>query len=446
MDTLTLARVTSGKLIGPNLPVSSFSVDTRTLKPGQVFVALKGERFDGHDFIKEAYEKGAPAVISQKPFSPPEGRSLVLVSSTLEALRKIAAYKRSLFKGVVIGVGGSAGKTTTKELLAFLLEEKGKVFKTPGNLNSQVGLPLSIANAPLEADFWVLEMGASRLGEIRRLVEVARPRVRVLTALGEEHLEGFGSFEGVVRANGELFEFMKEEDAAVMPKEAERFYGVKRRALFGPGTPYWPSGVVTGLEGSRFRFRGVCFEAGVPGEGFLRSCMASFAALELLGFRAEEFKERLKGFRGVEGRMRVIKMRNFTVVDDCYNANPLSFENLLKTAAAVGGKKVFIVGDMLELGSYSRARHEELGEKLTALAPELVVFYGKEVRYAYERFKGKAVYCEREEELAEALSRSGQELKDAVIFIKGSRGVRLERAVELLGGIDDGLSRRDLSS
>jgi len=341
----------------------------------------------------------------------------------------------------VIGVGGSAGKTTTKELLAFLLEEKGTVFKTPGNLNSQVGLPLSVANAPLEADFWVLEMGASREGEIRRLVEVARPRIRLLTALGEEHLEGFGSFEGVVRANGELFEFTEEGDLAVMPRYAERFYPqVGRKVLFGRGTPYWPSGAVFSAEGVRFRFREECFGCGVMGEGIVESAMASFAVLEALGFRAEDFKKRLKEFKGVEGRMRRRVFRHFTVVDDSYNANPLSFKNLLETARKLPGEKVFIVGDMLELGEYSKERHRELGIALRALSPKEVFFYGKEMEEAFKAYGG-GVYCGSAEALEEELRKRSYLFKDALIFIKGSRGMRLDKVVELFGGIDDELSR-----
>ncbi|HID66679.1 MAG TPA: hypothetical protein EYP32_07910 [Aquificaceae bacterium] len=194
LSALSLSKIVHGDFSGDNLRVSKFSIDSRDLRGGEVFIALKGSKFDGHDFIKEAFEKGAIGVISEKDINVPKGKFVIKVDSSLEALRKIASFKRKIFKGKVIGIAGSVGKTTTKELVAYLLSKVGKTYKTPGNLNSQIGLPLAIANAPLDVNFWVLEHGASKRGEIRKLIEITKPHVRLITTIGEEHLEGFSKF------------------------------------------------------------------------------------------------------------------------------------------------------------------------------------------------------------------------------------------------------------
>ncbi len=437
MKASELSRIIGGHLKGRDLPVTSFSIDTRTLKPGQVFVALKGSRHDGHSFVKEAFRKGALGVISEVDLPVPEGRFLVKVNSTTEALRKIARHKREKFRGKVIAVAGSAGKTTTKELIAHLLSLKGRVFKTPGNLNSQIGLPLALTEADEKADFWVLELGASRLGEVKRLTELVEPHVRVITALGEEHLEGFGSLENVIKGNGEIFLNFGEEDFAVIPDYARKFYDLpgERVITFGPEGTVRAQEVRLELGKTVVRLEGEEFSIPLMGFGVAENFLASVGVLKALGYEPRDFKETLKTFRGMSGRMELISFGDFYVINDSYNSNPLSLRKALQTLKNLNHpKKILLLGDMLELGEKSKELHEEVGHLVRNLNPYFVIFFGKEMYHAYKTYGGNAFHTEDWEELTAFIKERGEIFKNALIFIKGSRGMKLERVLDVLGG------------
>lgn len=434
MDALLVSLITKGKLKGESKPIKGFSIDSRKIQEGEVFVALKGSRFDGHDFVEEAFAKGAVGVISEKEIEPPVGKFVIRVDSSLEALRRVARYKRKNFKGKVIGVAGSAGKTTTKELIAHLLSYVGKVFKTPGNLNSQIGLPLAIANAPMDADFWVLELGASQLGEIKRLVELSLPHIRVITALGEEHLEGFGSFENVIRGNGEIFECWFDESVAIIPHYAHKYYPfLKSLITFGEEGDIRGRIKEVNLEGVTFFVSGKEFFVPVMSVGMVSNTLAAFGVLRALGYDYTNFKEVLRNFKPEWGRMELLRLPHLILINDAYNSNPLSLKNAVNTLSLIKHpKKILILGDMLELGAYSKKLHEEIGRLLNTKDFRLVIFVGKEMYHAYKVYRKEKLHFESTDELKGFVPLSKNLFKDGLILLKGSRGMKLENIIPLL--------------
>ncbi len=431
-----LARIIGGKLTGePEAEVSGFSTDSRLIKPGQVFVALKGRHHDGHDFIPDAFRRGAVGVISAIDTRPPPGRFVLKVKAPLEALQKIAAYRRKSFGGTLIGVTGSVGKTTTKELIAYLLSLTAPTYRSEGNLNSQIGLPLVLSNMDTGARYAVVELGASRRGDIRRLTEIACPRIRVLTAVGEEHLETFGSLKDVVEGNGEIFHRFGEEDRAVIPSRLRGHYRLPpdRTLTFGEGGDLRADLVRFSLEGILFRFAGEDFLLPVLSRGAVENALASFCVLSLLGYDPREFREELTGFSPPPGRMNLLRFGDFYLIDDTYNANPPSVRNAVETLCALPAPsgRIFVLGDMLELGEESERLHREVGAFMAESGLDFAIFYGNEARHAFEEFRrrgGKGVFTrEKEDALEEMLKWMGDE---NIILLKGSRGMRMEALVD----------------
>ena len=440
MRTQDVARITGGHLKGDgSLEIRRVCSDSRRTEEGDLFVALRGERFDGHDFIHEAFRRGAVCSLSEKDLNPPTGKALVKVDDTLEALRRLALWKRTTFRGTVIGVVGSAGKTTTKEILAHLLSETGPTYRSYGNLNSQIGVPLVLANLPPGVKYAVVEMGASARGEISRLVSLVRPRIRVMTALGEEHLEGFGDIKGVIEENGDVFANFQEEDRAVLPAYALRYYDLPRDRVvtFGEGGDLRAEDVKLTLEGVEFTWEGVRFRVRILSLGVVENVLASFGVLKVLGYDPKEFRDRLEEFKGVEGRMRILDFGDFKVIDDTYNANPPSVKNALRTLAILdtGSKKIAVIGDMLELGPFSKDLHREIGAFSADLPIDLVIFYGKEMRYAHEERSKRgreSLYVTSKEDLVEVLLKWTTDKN--IILLKGSRSMKMEDILSKLGG------------
>ncbi|MDQ7038128.1 MAG: UDP-N-acetylmuramoyl-tripeptide--D-alanyl-D-alanine ligase [Aquificota bacterium] len=438
MKVLDVAKAVGGTLRGRgDLETVRVCTDSRLVLEGDLFVALKGSRFDGHDFIGEAFSRGAVCAVSERDTDPPEGKALIKVQDTLEALRRLAVFKRSAFSGTVVGITGSAGKTTTKELTAYLLSEVGPTYRSYGNLNSQIGVPLVLANMPPQVKFAVIEMGASRLGEMGRLVSMVGPKIRVLTALGEEHLEGFRGMEGVVKENGEIFRDFSREDFAVLPAYAVRLYDLPRGRFvtFGEGGDLRAEEVRLTESGTEFTFRGEKFRVPVLSLGIVDNVLASFGVLTALGYDPRDFRERVQGFRGVEGRMRLLDFGEFRVIDDTYNANPPSVKNALLTLAGLEtrSRKIAVLGDMLELGPYSEELHREIGSFSADIPIDLVIFYGRQMMYAHEerlRRGARSLHFLSMDDLVDAL------LKWAccknIILLKGSRGMGMERILDRL--------------
>ncbi len=433
-----LVRILEGEVRGkPEGYVKGFSIDSRRIEPGEVFIAFRGERHDGHDFVGSALSKGAVGAVVERDLKPDSG-FIIKVSSTLEALRRIALYRRENFRGEVIGVAGSVGKTTTKELIYHLLSHTAPSYRSEGNLNSQIGLPLVLSNMPLDVSYAVIELGASSVGDVARLMEYARPKVRVITALGEEHLESFGSLEDVIRGNGEILRDFSEDSFAVIPHYALEYYELPRERVttFGEGGDLRVDGIRLSLKGTEFLFWGESFSVPVLSRGIVDNVLAGFGVLTALGYDPRDFRDALGKFTPPAGRMNLLNFVNFFIIDDTYNANPPSVRNALLTLASLNGgsKKIVILGDMLELGEESPKLHAEVGKLVAELGIDYAIFHGKHMREAYKEcvnYGGKAVFLDKKEDIKDEMLKYMRDKN--IILVKGSRGMRMEQLIDRLG-------------
>jgi len=442
MFPLELCKTFGWRIYGLPRTFKRVSINSKTVEGGDLFVPLKGQKFDGHSFIEEAVKKGAAGFLFEKnKLSKSLLKSLTRkafaleVDNTYEALRKIARLRRDKFKGrEIIAITGTAGKTTTKELLAHLLGATGRVYKTEGNLNSQVGVPLTVANADPYADFWVLELGASERGNIKRSVDLTVPHFAVLTALGRAHLEGFKTFDNLILAKGEIF-LSKELRRAVLPKKVLELY-----LHLLEGKEIFPFG---GLPKHRFtkegktviELEGETFEANLLGEGIVNSVLIALNVLKALNLPYKVLlKELLSTFKGEKGRMQPLLRGDYLVIDDSYNANPLSMEKALKTLVRVEGyhRRVAILGDMLELGPYEVEEHIKLGRLLEKLPIDVVYLYGNLTKYTCKALKGKPCFWSDDKGKLLKVLRQKEPQKGTVYLVKGSRGSKMEEVLEIL--------------
>ncbi|HIP86648.1 MAG TPA: UDP-N-acetylmuramoyl-tripeptide--D-alanyl-D-alanine ligase, partial [Aquifex sp.] len=329
MLSTLLAEVVGGKHYGLPRLVRSFEIDTRKLKGGEVFIPLKGIRFDGHSFVEEAVYKGALGFLFEtNKISPQRLKVLtrktfaIEVENTYRALKRWAFFRRKRFRGKgVLAVTGSAGKTTTKELIAHLLGGFFSVYKTPGNLNSKIGLPLSLANANLNADFWVFEVGTDRRGNIKKLTEILNPTFAVLTSVSPSHLEGLRNFENLLCAKGEIF-LQRSVKKAVLPSNLLKFYKIlvteKKFITFGENEIKAKS--YRFLKDGKTLIEFPEFKVAVPllGKGVVKAVETAVAVLKLLGFNPKEFTNLFETFRGEWGRMQPILGEGFLIIADFY--------------------------------------------------------------------------------------------------------------------------------
>ena len=445
MFSLRLAQILGGKHYGPPRWIRRVEIDTRKLRGGEFFIPLKGKRFDGHAFIGEAIAKGAIGFLFEKnKVSPQRLKSLtqrafaIEVGNTYEALKRLAVFKRKQFGGrEIIAVTGSAGKTTTKELIAHLLAGPFEVYKTPGNFNSKIGLPLALANADERADFWVFEVGADRRGNIRELTQILKPTFAVLTSVSPSHLEGFGNFENLLCAKGEIF-LPRSVKRAVLPKELLNCY----RALLKEREFLTFGGEDVKVVSYRFLKEGKTllefpeFKVKVPllGKGIVRAVETAVATLKLLGLNPADFIPRFETFRGEWGRMQPLLGDGYLVIADFYNANPLSTRLALETLAEVEGydRRVAILGAMLELGEEEVLHHRALGEFINTLPLDEVYLYGEPMKFACQKIR-KRCYHFNEPERLEEFIRKRHPQRGTVYLLKGSRGMAMERFLPALG-------------
>ncbi len=453
MTTEQVIRALDSKLVGARPPaISGFSIDSRTLQAGDLFFAIKGPRFDGHDFLYSAFQRGAAAaVVSElKPEISPSNSQLQVPDTTV-ALQKLAREYRRLGGKTVVAVTGSSGKTTTKTFIASVLHSRLKVFSNPGNLNNHYGLPLSILRMPEESDVAVLEMGMSALGEIATLSCIAEPNIGVITNVQPVHLEFFGSLELIAQAKAELADYLENRgtwvynaDDALLVARAEKFRG--DRVGFGivESARVRAENIrVVDLHRTEFdllmgrsRLKVVL---PVAGKYFVYNFLAAAAVASLMGMAAEEIAARAASLGPAPMRGRIIRLRNSaTLIDDSYNSNPAALHEVATSASVLAGysRRIAVVGEMLELGARSREYHFNAGEDLAQMGFDWVVG----VRgYAAEICGGA-----RHGGIADARLRFFQDSESAAEFVaqfcssgdlllvKGSRGVQMEKVVERL--------------
>lgn len=440
---------------GARASYTAVSTDTRKLSPGCLFVALIGEKFDAHEFLQDAQKGGAGGAIVQAgkklPDGLPEDFGLFEVSNTQEALGALARFHRARFEIPIGAVGGSNGKTTTKEMVAAILEVRGPALRTEGNLNNEIGVPLTLFNLLPTHKSAVIEMGLNHKGEMTRLANIALPDAAVITVVQPEHLEGLGSLQGVAEAEGELFKALKAGATAVVnvddPLIVQQAKDVPKKLTFGRA-----EGADVRLLRHESRGRdGLTAYISVRGAehavrlNFIgahnaQNAAAAFALCTAMGFTADECVRGLENARPYARRLNVLDgPGGITVIDDCYNANPASMAAALDTLddLAPAGRSFAVLGDMLELGPGELEDHVQLG-KLAGKKADVIAFFGpRSEAGAKADVTGVRAHFLEVEKLVAWLQPMLQ--KGDVVLVKGSRGMKLERVVNaLLGKADAG--------
>ncbi len=452
-----ILKCTRGTLIqgSEELSVSGISTDTRTLDKGNLFVALQGENFDGHNFIENAVERGAVSVlgVSSKLEKYKDRLSVALigVDDSLHALGDIANFWRTRHEVRVIAITGSNGKTSTKEMIAALVGRKYRTLRNVMNLNNLVGVPLTLFNLRREHKIAVIEMGMNRPGEIARLAEIAEPDYGLITNVQPAHLEGLRSLKGIQKAKGELFSGVKENgvlfvnlDDPLIVELAEKTE--KHKVTFGesPEADVFLTGIISqDVEGSRFRVRFENKETElflpVLGKHQIKNALAAAAVAWKVGVPLEEIKEGLATHRPVKQRMEVKKLRkDIFILDDSYNANPSSVSAALETVAEIGKKGRFfaVLGAMLELGPESPRYHRLIGEKVARLGYRGLLSLGELGREIIKGARGAGMpveYLYLGQNHADVATRLLEWLQPGDwVLVKGSRGFRMELVIEKL--------------
>ena len=434
------------------------TTDTRTLKGGEMFFALKGENFDGNEYALKALEAGAAYAVvnSSAKVSESDDPRLIKVDDTLQTLQELARWHRSMtfVDGkplTVIALTGTNGKTTTKELIREVLSVKYRVTATEGNLNNSIGVPLTLLKVNAQTQLAVVEMGASHPGDIKELVNIALPNFGLITNVGKAHLLGFGSFEGVMQTKGELYDYLRRTADKVflnvdnpylcrMASEREMHQDSERpdQSLVIPyGLDYSSAKVLPSTAEYPFlRIElpsGRIISTNLVGSYNADNVMAAIAVGDHFGVTLEEAVAAIEAYVPSNNRSQMTKTERNTLIVDAYNANPTSMEAALKNFANVeSDNKVAMLGDMLELGSESVAEHVRIAEMAISLGLKRVCFVGAEFAKALESISTDdgVVAFATSAELTECLKETG--LSDAVILIKGSRGTRMEKTMEAL--------------
>ncbi len=442
-----LAMLCGGRFNGEDRPWTTVNNDTRTLLPGQVYIALRGARFDGHQFLEAAAAAGAvAAVVDSAAGDAP--LPLIVVEDAQAALTRAAAGWRARFRGPVIGVAGSNGKTTVKEMAAAILSRRGECLATRGNLNNHIGVPLTLLRLTGAEHSAVIEIGANHPGEVAALVEIARPTVGLITNAGAEHLEGFGDLDGVARAEGEMVAGLAPDGVAVinaddnyaglwrgMTRAQVRTFGVDHDADFHAvqlqesltGEGFRTSFTLRTPQGER------AVRLNVGGRHNVRNALGAAAAAMAAGATLEHVATGLAAMQPVGGRLRPVRTRQGAqLLDDSYNANPSSMQAGIDVLASLPGEHWFVMGDMGELGEQARASHVQIGEYARSRGVRRLFATGPLSTLAVEAFGTGASWFPDTEALARAVD---AELNPAVtLLVKGSRSNRLERVVAHLTG------------
>ena len=442
-----VAQAVDGRLVGADLPLSGVSTDTRAIAAGQLFIALRGERFDAHDFLAPAVASGATALLVADETKLPAGVSAVVVDDTRLALGRLAAAWRAQFDIPVIAVTGSNGKTTTKEMIAAILKAAfgDAVLATRGNLNNDIGLPLTLLGLNATHRAAVIEMGMNHPGEIAYLAPLGAPTVALVTNAQRAHLEGMGDLDEVAREKGSIFAGLQANGVAVINADdayaetwramaaphAVRTFGVDHAAdVFGKVRQH---GLETALE--------VCAQEGeaairlsIPGRHNARNAMAAAAACLAAGLPLSAVLAGLESFAGVKGRLQRRSGKNGAeILDDTYNANPDSVRAGIDVLAATIGRKLLVLGDMGEIGEASGQYHDEIGGYAKSQGIDRLYALGDAAQQAVRNFgEGARHYCNVEKLIAAVDKELGPE---TTVLVKGSRFMKMERVADALAAV-----------
>lgn len=449
--TNELLNATGGKLIGGSAAVNikGISIDSRTIKEGQAFIAIKGNNFNGHNFISEAVSKGARAVIAQHPATRnlPENIAFIQVSNTTKALGDIARFNRQRFAIPVIAISGSNGKTTTKEMIAGILSGKFKVLKNEGTKNNQIGLALTLLNLNADYDMAVLELGTNHPGEIEYLARTCLPNIGVITNIGPAHLEYFGDLGGVFKEKWALMRNLIKPclgilnaDDAMLRKNLFKDalcpftlgFGIKKRGdffasqiKFSKKLEFW----------ANLKYK---FTLATLGYYNIYNALAAIAVGRIFGIKYKDMAERLANFDFPQGRLKFINLDGLKFIDDTYNSNPSSLKQALDTLDnyRARGKKIFVMGDMLELGESKELLHRRVGEKIKKRC-DIFIAVGNLAKIAAEAaiasgFDIKNIFtCQCSSQARAILFNRLSLKKEDIVLVKGSRAMKMEEVFKV---------------
>jgi len=429
-----IAEICGGKILGnAEARIKKVNTDSRTIESGDLFVALKGETFNGNQFAEGAFLKGATVCVVSESINPPEGCASVVVEDGGKALLDLASAYRAQMGTKIIAVTGSVGKTTTKEMCACALSGTFSVHKTSGNFNNDIGMPLTLLKLQKEHDAAVIEMGMNHFGEIERLSLCCKPDAALITNIGLSHIENLKTQENILKAKLEILRGLKEGGALILNADDpllskvsdERFniitYGIKNDCDV--------KGEV--ISQNEVMVLGNKITLSVEGEHNLLNACAAMAVAKAFGADLSEAAKGISSYKTDERRQSITKSKKgFYVISDYYNASPQSVEVALKTLSAKDGRKIAVLGDMLELGDYSAESHKKSGIVAAELGIDMLFAYGKDSRLTYEAAKDKieAYHFDDKEELCEVLESKLSE--GDWVLIKGSRGMKMETVYE----------------
>ncbi len=433
-----------GKLKILKQPVSRFSIDSRKIKSEEIFIALKGEKFDGHQFISDVLRKGVKALIVSKYWYESQDQqqwngNFFIVDDTLVALQEISHYYRLKFNIPLLALTGSNGKTTTKEMIAAVLGEKYHVLKNEGNLNNHIGVPLSLFEITANHNIAVIEMGTNHFGEITRLAGIAHPTCGLITNIGPAHLEFFGSLEGVFKAKSELWRYLEQHGQIAFVNVdddliCKNLPSIQKVITYGFQNSAQIQGKLIGIDEDgrpSFYVNDIEINLGIVGMHNIYNALAAVAVGLEFDLNMNQIKVALERFLPTAKRMEVIRTKGVIIINDCYNSNPESVRKSLLTLSQMQakGRRIAVLADMLELGAWAEIEHQAVGEFVVSLINiDFLLTYGPLSRLtsnqAGHRGMTNAIYFEDKAELIDYLKKIIS--KDDILLIKGSRGMLME--------------------
>ncbi len=415
-----LAEIIGSNSVSADIEINNISTDSRKVDEHSLFIALRGERFDAHDFVKDVVAKGCPLVVVDHLLKDIPAEKQLIVPDTLEAYGKIGAYNRSQFKGKVIGLTGSAGKTTTKEEIAFLLSHFAKTYATAGNHNNQIGVPQSLCEMDMDASYAIIEMGMSSKGEISHSVNLVKPDIAVITNVYPMHIEFFPNFEGIAHAKAEIFEGLPKHGGIAVINEDTNFADILKNEAEKHNAKIITFGKNTHPTDN--------FTTQEEGEQYLYNAWCALTVVQALGLDVNKAASYIKDFGALDGRGKHHNLKihdgHYTLIDDSYSGQPeamkLGIEALDKTHTA--GRKIVVLGKMAELGDTSKARHIEIGKQLANSSIDVVVGVCPEMKdmLAQLPVEKQQYYFENKDQVADFLLNKLLQNNDTVL-IKGAR-------------------------
>lgn len=452
MSLQKIADACGGTYHGPeeslSREVSCVVIDSRKIQKDGLFIAIRGARVDGHTFIPQVMEKGALCSVSEQDLGDVP-YPYIKVDSCEQALKDIAEHYRRSLDIKVVGISGSVGKTSTKEMIASVLSQKYNVLKTEGNFNNEIGLPLTVFNLREEHEVAVLEMGISGFGEMTRLARIARPDICVITNIGVAHIENLGSRDGILRAKTEMFAFMNPDGTIILNGDDDKLRGFTpdngiQPVYFGldPSCPYHAEQIRNmGLKGTTAEFVTPSgrFEAhiSIPGDHMVYNALAGIAAGQALGMTADEIRQGIEQLVPIAGRNHLIETDRYSIIDDCYNANPVSMKSSLSVLSGADTRTVAILGDMFELGNSEKEMHYETGAFAADAGINVLICIGglsaETARGAREASSGSDMEVLHYDTKEDFLNEAGQILhKNDTILVKASHAMDFAKIVEEL--------------